>query len=112
MDTDKYKNQAPYPVKPKKPGMPRGTDPASYHMYADDLDAHNQLMDVYREDIVKWNKRQGELDLVFKADVLAENGLTGHPKADLVFSKAWEHGHSSGNNDVAYWVADLADLVL
>lgn len=47
----------------------------------------------------------------FQSDLAAENGLTDHPKADLLFAKAWEHGHSSGLMDVVHWYEDLADLL-
>ena len=48
----------------------------------------------------------------FKADVLEEVGLTGHPKADKVFEKAWEMCHSAGYSEVTNYMYDLADLVL
>lgn len=48
----------------------------------------------------------------FKADALEKAGLTGHPKADKVYHKAWEMGHSSGLHEVAHYLMDLAELVL
>lgn len=49
----------------------------------------------------------------FKVALLDELGLTGHPKAEKVFSRAWERGHSSGDlGEVYSYAVDYADLVL
>ena len=48
----------------------------------------------------------------FKQGALEQAGLTGHDKAEAVWAKAWEHGHSFGYREVLNWVMDLADLVL
>lgn len=47
----------------------------------------------------------------FKNDVLQANGLEGHPKADKIYSIAWEEGHSNGLTEVAHWVHKLSELV-
>lgn len=39
-----------------------------------------------------------------------EHRMVGHPKAELLWSKAWEHGHSA-MDDVGYWYSDLVELV-
>lgn len=48
---------------------------------------------------------------VFKADLEAEHGLTGHPKANLLFDKAWEDGHASGLEEVEGCYSELSKLV-
>lgn len=48
----------------------------------------------------------------FKVDLLADLGLTGHPKADKVYALAWQRGHSSGYSEVYNEAIDLAELVL
>ncbi len=47
----------------------------------------------------------------FKIDLEVEYGLVGHPKADLLFSKAWEMGHSSGFGEVLNYYDELSELV-
>ena len=47
----------------------------------------------------------------FKKDIEAEYNMVGHPKADLLFEKAWDMGHSSGYNEVAQYYNDLHELV-
>ena len=46
--------------------------------------------------------------------ILDEGGTEDLPVEvdDALFSKAWEHGHSSGYHEVEYYYCDLADLVL
>lgn len=37
-------------------------------------------------------------------------GMVGHPKAELLWSKAWEQGHSNGLQEVYNAYGDLVDL--
>ena len=46
-----------------------------------------------------------------KADLLAESSLTGHPKADLLWDKVWDHAHSGGLREVLDYFEDLAELL-
>lgn len=48
----------------------------------------------------------------FKVDAFAELNITNHPKANLLFEKAWEEGHSNGYSEVWYHMQDLVDLIL
>lgn len=47
----------------------------------------------------------------FKDDITAHFGLTGHPKADLLFDKAWSRGKSNGYSEVFYIYDDLHVLL-
>ena len=51
-----------------------------------------------------------------RADLEGDSGTTpaqiGQRKADLLWAKAWDHGHSAGLHEVAVWYANLAELVL
>ena len=58
-----------------------------------------------------YHEEEARLTALFKKDCLAELGLVAHPKADLLFSKAWENGHASGYSDVLYWMQYLSDLI-
>lgn len=57
------------------------------------------------------NQEQGRISARVKADLEAEHGLAGHPKADLLWSKAWDHGHSSGYDEIISVYEDLAELL-
>lgn len=66
----------------------------------------------YKADREAYRTRQRELDAFFKADALAEAGLTNHPKADKAWAMAWDRGHASGYQDVMSELEDLAELLL
>jgi hypothetical protein len=51
------------------------------------------------------------LEAMFKADLLDELGLTGHPKADMLFDIAWALGHAYGFEEVFNQASDLANLL-
>ena len=46
----------------------------------------------------------------FRRDLIAEYKMTGHPKADKLFNKAWDMGCSNGLQDVEYYFQDLIEL--
>jgi len=66
---------------------------------------------IRRERRLAYQAEERRLQDQFKADALAELGLTGHPKADLLFSLAWDEGHSSGFQEVFGHMERMADLV-
>lgn len=41
----------------------------------------------------------------------AEFSMTDHPKRDLLWSKAWEHGHSNGHEEVEYWYGEFVEMI-
>jgi acyl-CoA reductase-like NAD-dependent aldehyde dehydrogenase len=47
----------------------------------------------------------------FRADLEAEFGMAGHPKAGKIWDKAWEDGHSYGLVEVVNTYAELVDLL-
>lgn len=103
---DSYKNKLPYPVGPALVGLRTlKNQPAAgegeVHLEGK---AREAAMQAYREE-------DSRLAEEFKADALAEVGLTGHPKADKVYHLAWEYGHSAGFSEVMNYLPDLADLV-
>jgi hypothetical protein len=46
----------------------------------------------------------------FRNDLIAEYKMTGHPKANKLFNKAWDMGCSGGLEDVEYCFRDLVEL--
>lgn len=58
-----------------------------------------------------YQEENNRLELKFRADLEADYDMTGHPKADLLFQKAWDQGHSSGYAEVANTYDDLYELV-
>lgn len=48
----------------------------------------------------------------FKQDLFNDLGIEDNPKRELLFSKAWERGHSAGYHEVYSVAQDLVDLIL
>lgn len=47
----------------------------------------------------------------FKNDVFADLGISDNPRRQVLFSKAWERGHSSGLQEIYNVACDLVELI-
>ena len=56
-------------------------------------------------------RKQSEEEEKFRVELLEEYGVTNHPKAGLVYSMAWERGHSSGYDSVRQEFEELVELI-
>jgi hypothetical protein len=65
--------------------------------------SYSAHMDHYYEE-------QDKLKNQFREDLIAEYHMTNHPKANKIFDKAWELGHSKGHEEVEYYFQDLTEL--
>jgi hypothetical protein len=54
---------------------------------------------------------EGRLTQLLKNDLEVEHNLVGHPMADKLWAKAWQHGHSSGYYDVVNYYEDFMELL-
>jgi hypothetical protein len=70
-----------------------------------DWDAMNAQRDVYQAE-------ERRLLAQFQADITAHFGLTDHPKAAMLFDKAWARGHGNGFAEVYSVYEDLKDLLV
>jgi len=59
----------------------------------------------------RYNADEARLHQQFKMDLFKEHGVEKHPKAELCYSKAWEHGHASGLSEVMCFFEDLVELI-
>jgi hypothetical protein len=59
----------------------------------------------------KYHEDRARLEEQFAADLAEEHGLVGHPKEKLLYSLAYERGHSGGFRDVAGQYEEMADLL-
>lgn len=94
----RYTNNKPYP-KGRRRLPHRATDAE-----ITEVERNQRLLEEYRNEDARMNA-------LFRKDLEEECGMTGHPKADLLFDKAWDLGHSSGFNEVAIYYTDLVELV-
>lgn len=110
-DADYYAGRdLPYPTRPSKPFLPKDATPTEVRAYADALEAYNEAMVTYRDDMDAYNAgmrlRQSDLHV----DLAAEYDLTPGQTA-VIFSKAWEDGHSGGITEVINLFDELVDMV-
>ena len=111
MDFDKYKNKLPYLPRPAKPTLPKNPTPEDYRKHADDMEAHAQAVTEFLKEMDKYYAEGKRLLELFKQDVLADVGLTNHPKADKAYGLAWENGHASGLSEVYNHLMRYAELL-
>lgn len=65
----------------------------------------------YRKAMNAYTNAIRNQEISFRIDLLEELGITDHPKADLLFDKAWEFGHADSYRSVFNWACALVDLL-
>ena len=66
----------------------------------------------YNEGMKTYHEETWRLEAQLRADLEQEFGTAGNPKADKLWGKAWEHGHSGGYSEVANCYSDLYELIV
>lgn len=107
-----YTNKTVWPKTPVKPTLDRKGGADAADDYAKKLREYEKAMPAYREARDAYRAEDNRLTQQFRADLEAEYGLTGHPKADKLWNLAWEEGHSSGLNEVYLCYDRFSELVL
>jgi len=67
--------------------------------------------EAWREWRVKLRKADSRATAQFRKDLEEVTGMKGQPKADMLWIKAWNMGHSAGLYEVMNVYFDLIDLV-
>lgn len=111
LEANAYRNKAPYPEKPRKPFLSKNATADEFRRHADALEAYDQAMVGYRAEVAEYNRKTAELESEFQEDLEAYYEMKGHPKAGLLYWKAYERGHSGGMSEVANEYSDLVELV-
>ena len=111
MNFEKYKNIDPYPNYPHKPHLKDKNCPDKLREYAVELEKYKLAEAEFKKQKAIWHKKDGELQQQFKMDAFIELGIVDNPKANLLYSKAWEHGHANGLSEVWYYLQDLVELI-
>ena len=113
MDFEKYKNKMTYPDSPVKPHLQKEATPPEIRAYANAVEQYNNDMIVYRLALDAYRRETGRLNDLFYSDLLVEHGMTtiaDEKIAALLYSKAYEQGHSAGNSEIASYFAELVEL--
>lgn len=54
---------------------------------------------------------RGRLRDLFRDDLLKENGIVDHPKAQVLWELAWEEGHANGYIEVVMYFEKFLPLI-
>jgi len=108
-----YRNTDPYPQAPARPipVFTIATTSAEIKGYADQLDRWERTVDSTKMEQDAWSHKNAKLGSQFKVDLEEETGMTGHPKADLLYQKSYERGHSGGFGEIYSAYMDMLELV-
>jgi len=102
-----------YPDKPKRPTSPSITSstPEAFHQFGDELEAYNIARTAWLLKHREVTINEGNIYDEFKLEVFKELGIENNPKKELLYSKAWELGHSSGFSEIWNYATDLVELI-
>lgn len=99
-----------YPSKPTKPTISRNPSANEARAWADALEEYEREMKSYDEDLSWYRSESRRLQNEFMDRLKKDYGLSD--KAfDLVWSKAWERGHSAGLHEVYHEFDDLCEFL-
>lgn len=119
INSGKYKNKDNYPIKPQKPFLPKldSENPEKIREYtvkvsdfAKAMENYNKAMDNYYEVKKAFDAKQKELNDLFEKDLQLEFNITPSVHS-IIYSKAYEEGHSGGFSEIYHWYEELAGFV-
>ena len=118
---EKYTNKLPYPSKDDftmtyiyKNGKCVWEGSLAYYKRDGKVDGvqENVLDDeAYKTAMREYRLEDNRLYNAFKAELEEDHGVQNHPKKDLLFSIAWEEGHSCGYDEVASYYDRYVELI-
>lgn len=79
--------------------------------YKSKMDEYFKSKDTYNKELNKWKMENRRIHNEFKKDLFDELEISDNPKAEVLFSKAWEYGHSAGFEEVYNYACDLVELI-
>ena len=112
LQADAYKNDVEYPPHPKKPRLGPNPTSAQAREYAAALELYETVeMPEHKKLQAAYYARASEIETQFQDDLESYYDMKDHPKRSLVYSKAYERGHSAGFGEVANAYSDYVELV-
>lgn len=111
-DFDFYSgNHLNYPIKPAKPTISRNPSAVEAKAWADALEDYERDMERFKEDLNWYRSEKASLLIKFQDMVRADYGLEQEP-FNLIWSKAWERGHSGGLHEVFSEFDELFEFLI
>ena len=106
-----YYQTGSYPQKPIRPILANKPSAAEARIYANRMEVFERDLEVWRQQKDNYDHATSAKVQEFRKDLEEFHGMTNHLKADLLWNKSWERGHSGGYSDVASVYEDLVELV-
>lgn len=72
---------------------------------------HGYDEEAYKNARAAYDNRERELTEQFKQDAFKYFDIVNHPKAELLYSIAWEKGHSCGLSEVLGEMSEMLELI-
>lgn len=105
----------PYPEKPKEPKIDLKMSLSELvglkNKYENELENYNELYQAYKNQRALVTEDSNRLQDEFKNALEKDCGVVGNPKAYLLYSIAWDRGHSGGLGDVYSLYCELSELI-
>lgn len=106
-----YESKLPYPTRPDKPFIKKDASPKDYRDFATILEGYEAKKLVFEAEKKAYQEDNARLKQQFKIDLLAELGISNHPKRESLYSLAWDYGHATGLYEVYIHAEKLVDLL-
>lgn len=105
----------PYPEKPKEPKIDLKMSLSELvdlkNKYESELKNYNELYQAYKNQRALVTEDSNRLLTEFQDSLEKDCGTGGNPKASLLYSIAWDRGHSGGLGDVYSLYCELSELI-
>ncbi len=111
MNYEKYINKMDSPVRPKKPFLAHRASSKEVREYAILLEQYENSLLAYKNFEQAYRKEDARLIELFKEDLFKEYRVKDSVKAEKIYSKAWEEGHSDGLSQVEWHFEDIIAFV-
>lgn len=108
---DEKRRAIPYPKVLTRPYLKKNATSAEAREFADALEKYEVEKFIYLAEVKKANIAMSEVDDEFTEALFEDLGIVDNPKKDLLYSKAYELGHSGGYSEIYSYACDLVDLI-
>lgn len=113
INAGEYDNKLEFPDSLRKPVLKSRT-PSVQEMnrYLAELEEYQVKKEAFDAALKAYRNETQAKEEQFKSDLETFYDVARHPKADLLFSKAWMKGHALGLSEIASNYDDMVDLII
>ena len=112
---DKRYREVPYPERLYRPRFSNlisaGTSAREARAFAVALEKYEAQKPEFLVKEKEYRKKLNLIEEEFKQALFEDLGISDNPKRELLYSKAYEMGHSSGFSNIYSYASDLVELI-